>query len=80
MSGPWAICPRCWFRRRDANLRMEWTGIRVCSDCWDTRPPWLDPPRINPMEAAPIPDARLDQDANSPTFTDDNNPITADDL
>jgi len=79
-GGAWAICPRCWFRRRHSDLRQEWTTLYVCRECWDPRPAWLDPPTIDPLEGSPVPNARFDQDATNPTFTDDDNPVTPEDL
>lgn len=56
---PWASCDRCAFNLRLDELRDEWTGLRVCRDCYDPRPRDLDPPRIYP-EGLPIPGARPD--------------------
>ena len=28
----WGICDRCGFRCRYLQMRMEWTGFKVCSD------------------------------------------------
>lgn len=36
---PPGICPRCGAKRNISNFRREWTGQRVCSDCWDPRHP-----------------------------------------
>jgi hypothetical protein len=79
-GGAWAICDRCSFKRRHLNLRVEWSGLFVCSDCFDPRPPWLDAPYINPLETMPVPNARFDNDAENPNFIDTDNPITGDDL
>jgi len=79
-GGAWAICDRCSFKRRHLNLRVEWSGLFVCSDCFDPRPPWLDAPYINPLEAMPVPNARFDGDAENPNFIDTDNPVTPEDL
>lgn len=34
-----AICDRCGFKYRLSELRKEWTGLKVCSPCWDPRHP-----------------------------------------
>lgn len=34
-----ADCDRCGFTFKGAELRKEWTGLRVCRDCWETRHP-----------------------------------------
>lgn len=78
MSGVWAACDRCKFRVRHDGCRVEWTGLFVCSDCYDPKPPFLEPPAINSSEGAPVPNARLD-DTNY-VFADDEDPVTEADL
>jgi hypothetical protein len=58
-GGAWGCCDRCNFQRRHVELRKEWTGLLVCSDCFDPRPADLSPLRIIP-EGRPIRDARPD--------------------
>lgn len=56
--GKWnAVCDRCGFEFKSDKLRREWTGLRVCSNCFDFRhpqeflkgkadrqaPPWVRP-------------------------------------
>lgn len=56
--GQWkVVCDRCGFEFRNVQLRKEWTGLRVCGDCWEPRhpqdrlrgkadrqsPPWVRP-------------------------------------
>lgn len=55
-QSPWGSCPRCGFRRRLSSFRKEWSGSRVCSDCFDPKPTDLTPPRIRP-EGVPVPNA-----------------------
>lgn len=39
-SGDWLYrCQRCGFTRYASEIRKEWTGLRVCSKCWDPRHP-----------------------------------------
>ena len=62
-AGQWnCICDRCGFQFKARQLRTEWTGLRVCRDCWEPRhpqdfvkgkadrqaPPWVrpEPPEI----------------------------------
>jgi hypothetical protein len=40
-----AICDRCGFRYKYTKLRKEWTGFRVCSECYEPKHPQLNPPR-----------------------------------
>lgn len=47
---------RCGFKRRVNKLRTEWTGLRVCSECWDPKPAEHKPPRVTP-EGLPVPGA-----------------------
>ena len=38
--GDWIYdCPRCGFEIWASQARKEWTGLRVCSGCWDKRNP-----------------------------------------
>lgn len=38
--GTWnAICDRCGFKFKAYRLRKEWTGLMVCSECFETRHP-----------------------------------------
>jgi ribosome-binding protein aMBF1 (putative translation factor) len=38
--GQWnAVCDRCGTTHKNVDLRQEWTGLRVCSDCYDPRHP-----------------------------------------
>ena len=36
-GGHWNECQRCGFAVRSFDLRQEWNGLRVCSDCWEAR-------------------------------------------
>lgn len=54
---PWGICDRCCEKRRLRTMSREWTGLRVCPDCFDPRPPQLDPPKVGP-EGVPLPNSR----------------------
>ena len=62
---PWAICDRCSFKRRHDTLRHEWTGLLVCTECFDARPPQLTAPNVYP-EGLPIQDPRPDFEYNPP--------------
>jgi hypothetical protein len=38
--GRWkVVCDRCGFRFHSDALKEEWTGLMVCSGCWETRHP-----------------------------------------
>lgn len=43
-----AVCQRCDFKYDLRSLRKEWTGLRVCPDCWDRRPENLRVPPVKP--------------------------------
>lgn len=38
-----AICDRCGFEVPYLELREEWTGFKVCDECFDTKHPQLEP-------------------------------------
>jgi hypothetical protein len=40
----YGVCDRCGFRYKYLELRMEWTGFKVCSECFEPKHPQLDPP------------------------------------
>ena len=44
-----AICDRCGFRYKYTQLREEWNGFRVCSECFEPKHPQLEP-NIAPYE------------------------------
>lgn len=69
-GGVWGVCDRCAFKFRLNTLRAEWTGLRVCSECWDPRPAELSPPNVYP-EGLPVRNARPDPgDVLGPNDTD----------
>tara|TARA_R110002020_G_C16269253_1_gene770989 strand:- start:707 stop:1075 length:369 start_codon:yes stop_codon:yes gene_type:complete len=41
----YGICDRCGFRVRFLQMRMEWTGFKVCRECFEPKHPQLEPPR-----------------------------------
>lgn len=57
---PKGACMRCGFKYRLQDLRKEWTGERVCEDCWDRRPEDLRPIPLNKPEGRPKPNASPD--------------------
>lgn len=76
------VCQRCARTRFTDELRLEWTGLRVCTKtngpngCWDPRPPQLSPPNVYP-EGLPVPNASPQLPV---VFIDPENPITPEDL
>ena len=38
-----AICDRCGFRYDYLDLRQEWTGFKVCPECYEPKHPQLEP-------------------------------------
>jgi len=51
--GRWkATCDRCGFRYHSDALKLEWTGLMVCSPCWETRNP-QDFLKIPPEQIVP---------------------------
>lgn len=40
VAGDWnVICDRCGLKKKASMLRLEWTNLRVCDDCYETRHP-----------------------------------------
>lgn len=53
VSGDWsAVCDRCGFRFKASRLRTEWTGLKVCGDCFEVRHP-QDFLRVHPEKIVP---------------------------
>lgn len=71
---PWGTCDRCAEVRRRDTLRREWSGLVVCGDCFDPRPPDMNPPRLAP-EGLPIRDPRPEPD---PVFVEPGDVTEAD--
>ena len=40
----YGVCDRCGFRVRYTKMQMEWTGFKVCSECYEPKHPQLEPP------------------------------------
>lgn len=40
-----AICDRCGFQYPYLDLKKEWTGFRVCDECYEPKHPQLEPKR-----------------------------------
>lgn len=47
------ICQRCGFKRHANELRKEWTGLRVCAECWDPRHPQMDVRGVADVQRVP---------------------------
>ncbi len=62
VAGDWnAICDRCGAKKKASQLRLEWTGLRVCRyECFETRHPQDSvrgvPDKQNPPWVRPEPD------------------------
>lgn len=56
MAAPWGVCQRCGFKRRVNQLSKEWTGLRVCAECFDPRPAEMRAPYVKP-EGVVVPNA-----------------------
>jgi hypothetical protein len=40
VDGDWnAICQRCGLKHKASTIKQEWTGLRVCNECWEPRHP-----------------------------------------
>ncbi len=49
-------CQRCGFVVALQTIRQEWSGLRVCPDCFDPRPAEMSPPRVT-AEGKPLANA-----------------------
>jgi len=52
-----ALCDRCGFSYSYSDIRAEWTGLRVCPECFEFKHPQEDPPVIR-VDAEALRDAR----------------------
>lgn len=59
----YGYCERCNWRCNEDDFRTEWTGLRVCPDCYVKRPTQLSPPNVMP-EGVPLIDAAPEPDFN----------------
>tara|TARA_R110002020_G_scaffold3547_3_gene15867 strand:- start:1030 stop:1413 length:384 start_codon:yes stop_codon:yes gene_type:complete len=58
------ICDRCGFSCKYLEMSKEWTGLKVCQECYEPKHPQLTPPRhISDPEALqdPRPEVSLPQ-------------------
>lgn len=55
-----ALCDRCGFRYPYAEIKAEWTGLRVCPDCWEPKHPQLEPTKKDLSDPKPLRHPRPD--------------------
>lgn len=69
-----AICDRCGFEYKRAELKMEWTNLLVCCGCYEDKHPQLEPhvgdlgdpyPVDNPRPAEPVEAMNPDDDLSN---------------
>ena len=63
-----AICDRCGQRYRYLKLRKEWTGLKTCPDCFETKHPQLEPSKV-PFEPQVLHEPRIDVREDNIPFT-----------
>tara|TARA_R100000654_G_scaffold26444_3_gene50099 strand:+ start:10818 stop:11120 length:303 start_codon:yes stop_codon:yes gene_type:complete len=56
-----ALCDRCGFKFKLLDLKKEWTGFKVCHECYEPKHPQLEP-TTNPADSEAIFDPRPDTD------------------
>jgi hypothetical protein len=56
-----AMCDRCGIEVKYLDLRDEWTGLKVCNDCWDPKTA-LEFPTNFPTDPEALRDPRPDND------------------
>ena len=64
----WAECQRCGFDIYGSKLKKEWTGLLVCSKCWEPRHP-QDFVRAIKEDTSPKELHTGDQDVGDPLIT-----------
>lgn len=52
-----AQCDRCGFVYKYLQMKVEWTGLKVCPDCYEPKQPQLDPVRV-PVDPEALRDPR----------------------
>ena len=55
-----AICDRCGMAYPYLSIKEEWNGSRVCRECFETKHPQLDPPKVT-ADAEALRDAAPDR-------------------
>jgi len=65
-SGKFAkgICDRCGDKRYLNDLRLEWTGLKVCDECFDRKDP-LEFPTHFPLDPEALENPRPDNDVEA---------------
>lgn len=58
------LCDRCGFRFKLLELKKEWTGFKVCSECYEPKHPQLEP-ITNVADSEAIYDPRPDTDVEA---------------
>ena len=59
-----ALCDRCSFEYKLSELKEEWTGFKVCSECYEPKHPQLEPePHVSDPEALYKPRPNNDAEA-----------------
>ena len=56
-----AMCDRCGIEIYYKKLKLEWTGLRTCRECWDPKTA-LEFPENFPSDAESLRDPRPDTD------------------
>jgi len=54
-----AMCDRCGDKHPLHDLKLEWTGLRVCDECWDPKDP-IEFPTNFPIDPEAIENPRPD--------------------
>jgi hypothetical protein len=74
--GDWLYqCQRCGFTHYASQIKLEWTGLRVCSTCWEPRHPQEFVRGVRDDMTVPF----ANPPADSPHFLETNE-VTRDDL
>ena len=63
-----AMCDRCGIEIKYQKLKAEWTGLKVCRDCWDPKTA-LEFPSNFPSDPEALRDPRPDNDKEASNGT-----------
>mgnify|MGYP001169572177 FL=1 len=71
-----ALCDRCGFEYKLHEIKKEWTGFKVCDNCFEPKHPQLEPfNHIADPEAIYDPRVNNDVEANGGNVFSNENPI-----
>ena len=70
------ICDRCGWQCRYLDMKKEWTGLKVCTECYESKHPQLTPTKVFDAQTLfePRPEVSLPRAQLGVITTSDPNP------